>query len=325
MYTQGDFTWTKRQAATLPPSRQAAAMAYDAQHQQVVLLGGIGATANIADGVAIADALNDTWTWDGTVWTLRLPAASPPPRAGARMAYDPTKQTIVLFGGADRQGLPLNDTWTWDGTSWTQQHPSVSPPARSDMSMAYDAATQTVLLFGGLTRANRTLIYLDDTWAWDGTTWMLVQPSASPSARAGASIASDTSSKTLVLFGGGSGRQWDDTWTWDGATWTLRQPAASPPARAYAQMTYDEGNHIAVLFGGVDKKNLTDTWAWNEATARWTPLQPAVVPAQGQHATMVYDGTRGAIVLFTTIVTRTDIPSELRRRPPVWTAETWTS
>ncbi len=325
MHTQDAFTWTKRQVATLPPSRQAATMAYDAQRQQVVLLGGIGVTASIADGVAIVDALNDTWTWDGITWTPRLPAVSPSPRAGAGMTYDAARQTLVLFGGADRQGLPLNDTWTWDGTTWTQERPSASPPARSDAGMAYDAATQTVLLFGGLTRVSRTLIFLNDTWIWNGTTWTQAQPSVSPTARAGASIASDTFSKTVVLFGGGSGRQWDDTWTWDGAAWTPHQPVAFPPARAYARMVYDEGNRVAVLFGGVDQKNLTDTWAWDGITAGWTQLQSAAVPAQGQHANMVYDGARGAIILFTTIVTRVDNRSELRPRPPVWTAETWTS
>jgi len=325
MHARSNFGWVKRLGAALPPPRQSAAMAYDAGRQEIILVGGIGVTDAIADGVAVAAVLGDTWTWDGLVWTPRLPGVSPPARAGVSIAYDAARQTLVLFGGTDQHGLTLNDTWTWDGTAWTQQRPSISPPARTGANMTYDVATHRVLLFGGVACVDRTSVFLDDTWAWDGATWVQLRPAVAPSPRVGASMTSDASNQTVVLFGGGSGRQWDDTWTWDGTTWTLHQPPTSPPARAYARMAYDEGNRVAVLFGGVDRSNLTDTWAWDGVAATWPQLQPAAAPAQGQHANMVYDATRGHIVLFTTIVTKAYNPAELRPRPPIWVAEMWTS
>jgi hypothetical protein len=47
-------------------------------------------------------------------WTKQAPAAHPPPREGASMAYDAATRTVVLFGGRDHNGLP-SSTWTWGG------------------------------------------------------------------------------------------------------------------------------------------------------------------------------------------------------------------
>jgi hypothetical protein len=55
-----------------------------------------------------------TWTWNGTTWTKRHPAASPSARQGAAMAYDAATGAVVLFGGvAPGAGSVDDDTWTW--------------------------------------------------------------------------------------------------------------------------------------------------------------------------------------------------------------------
>ena len=61
--------------------------------------------------------LGDTWTWNGTDWTQRAPAQSPPPRYDHAMAYDSARQRLVLFGGITPDFLA--DTWTWDGSTWS--------------------------------------------------------------------------------------------------------------------------------------------------------------------------------------------------------------
>jgi hypothetical protein len=87
-------------------------MAYDAATKSVVLFkdGGSGAT----------------WTWDGTAWTKRCPAASPPRLSSTgphtAMAYDADAGVVVLFGGSGTNGTTSNVTWTWDGTNWAQWH-----------------------------------------------------------------------------------------------------------------------------------------------------------------------------------------------------------
>ena len=61
-----------------------------------------------------AEALADTWTWDGTTWTEQHQATSPP-RYLASMAYDAAAGAVVLFSGINGafRVNPFGDTWTW--------------------------------------------------------------------------------------------------------------------------------------------------------------------------------------------------------------------
>ena len=103
-WTWDGTTWTQRQPATSPPARYSASMGYDAATTNAVLFGG---ESNRGSGY-----LSDTWTWDGTTWTQRHPATSPPARDGAPMAYDAATSSMVLFGGSNGV-VVLGDTWTW--------------------------------------------------------------------------------------------------------------------------------------------------------------------------------------------------------------------
>jgi hypothetical protein len=78
-------------------------MVYDASRQTVVLFGG-----SVNNGT---DYKQDVWEFDGSTWVERSPAtATPAPRPGYYIAYDPVRRKTVLFDGAHRQ-----DTWEWDG------------------------------------------------------------------------------------------------------------------------------------------------------------------------------------------------------------------
>src|SRR5579862_6826043 len=68
--------------------REGHAMAYDAARGETVLFGGITA-GSFSD---------DTWEWNGTVWTQRT-ASGPSPRSRHAMAYDAGHGVTVLFGG----------------------------------------------------------------------------------------------------------------------------------------------------------------------------------------------------------------------------------
>src|SRR5438045_437701 len=69
-------SWTQVFPATSPPPRGAGGMAFDAARGNVVLFGGAVRTS----GQSSNSSYGDTWTWDGTNWTQRSPAASPSPR-----------------------------------------------------------------------------------------------------------------------------------------------------------------------------------------------------------------------------------------------------
>ena len=219
-------TWTQLSPSHAPPPRYGAAMAYDSTRHQVVLFGGEGPVTNVYGPVP---NLNDTWTWDGTTWTQRLPQSSPPARSGHSMAFDSDRGVVVLFGGFTagvENGGFLNDTWTWDGTNWAQQAQQAiyaAPPPRSGAQMAYDSIHHQTVMFSG--QGQGVLKVLNDTWLWDGSSWTNVIPPNPPFARLGASMVFDAANGMIVLFGGNIIQAFaNDTWLWDGSNWTQENP-----------------------------------------------------------------------------------------------------
>src|SRR5919204_2419983 len=60
------------------------------------------------------------------------------------------------------------DTATAQANStWTQLSPATSPSARSYVAMTYDPVSGKIIMFGGWDGRR----HLNDTWAFDGTTW----------------------------------------------------------------------------------------------------------------------------------------------------------
>ncbi len=279
-------------------------MAYDAATHQLILFGSNG---------------NSTWAWNGTSWSQVDDASdpgctscsgSPPYMTTFGMAYDPLSRAVIVVGGDEG-----NDTWAWTGSSWKQvadaSEPgcticSNSPPATIGTQMAFDAATNQLVLFGG-GASNYNFDY-NDTWLLTfhgGTTYTWSQVDAktdpgctldclnSPPDRNVATMAYDTASKQLVLFGGeesaGEANGQNDTWIWNGTSWqqvddrngadagcgesrpTLDPCPTSPPARVGTAMAFDPALGQLVLFGGMNhygSPEYNDTWTWNGST--WT-------------------------------------------------------
>jgi hypothetical protein len=185
--------WIKPSLVGLPPARCCAAMVYDPAMGVTLLYGGATFSTNFGQ----------TWAFSkSTGWKQLTPAVSPPVGSPS-IAYDPTTETVVLFGGGFLDGGGnSNETWTWDGATWTQQFPPVSPSARgwNTNAMVFDSRVGKVVLFGGGTDE---FVMSNDTWEWDGVTktWTEQFPAHSPSARA-ATLAYDETTKQVVLFGG---------------------------------------------------------------------------------------------------------------------------
>jgi hypothetical protein len=74
-----------------------------------------------ASGADAAGMYGDMWTFDGAAWT-KLPDSGLPPRQAAGLAYDATRDRLVLTGGLDQPGTAarLQDVWEWDGTRFAK-------------------------------------------------------------------------------------------------------------------------------------------------------------------------------------------------------------
>ncbi|WP_181411094.1 Kelch repeat-containing protein [Nocardioides humi] len=223
-------TWAQlTPTGTAPTARAGAMMAYDTARGGLVIFGGTNASG----------ARNDTWQLKANAWTqVQAHGASgaPAARFDGGLAYSASTNQLVLFGGASTCGsgtcTTLDDTWVLGpaASAWTAQSPDHEPPARSSMAMTLDAglgvvppgtgvdpSQGAVVLFGGISYDGTTPVLHNDTWAWTGDDWARAVGIASPSGRAGMSMASDDSGQ-MVLFGGigGAGATFlDETWAYD--------------------------------------------------------------------------------------------------------------
>jgi hypothetical protein len=205
-------------------------MAFDSNGGRVILFGGDSLRSQL---------LNDTWAWDGEFWT-QVADLGPSVRAGHAMAYDSSRQRVVLFAGK-LTAQDARDTWEWDGEDWTQVADD-GPAARSGHVMAFDSKRNKTVLFGG---GPREAGLLRDTWEWDGEGWTQVQDTG-PSARRASACAFDNVRSRVVLFGGDSGGVGlGDTWEWDGAVGLGSK--FGPEPRTGAAMVFER----PLLFGGL--------------------------------------------------------------------------
>jgi hypothetical protein len=132
------------------------------------------------------------------------------------------------------------------------------------------------------------------------TTWTHQNPITDPGAFGAASLAYDSSTSQLVMFGGTTGTNTyvNGTWTWNGTNWTQLSTPTSLSARSNAAMAYDASTGQLLLFGGVGPgaTYLNDTWSWNGTT--WTQLSPATSPPVRSNASMAYDPATSQLILF---------------------------
>jgi len=287
-------TWKQLLPANNPPARVYAASAHDTATGAFIVYGG----NSPGDGTS----LSDTWVWNGKRWAQMQPAANPGPRYAAAMAYDSHSGQAVLFGGTLLSAsAPYSDTWVWDGTNWTEIQPAVSPPARFGAAMAYDSHSGRIFMFGGYTgpSPNEGGVFLNDTWAWNGTTWVQLTTALTPPGRDFASMAPATVGE-LLLFGGAPGPL-DDTWVWNSKTtaWTQLRPANSPSPRFGVLLDYDSTLKQVVLFGGsLDFADTFygDTWLWDGTN--WTQQMPANSPSARGFTVSTYDAKDKGVLMF---------------------------
>jgi len=148
--------WNQLSLPMVPYARASAAVGVNGITGEVVLFGGLAAINPV-----------NTWTYDGTSWTLQFPRTQPPWVYAGSAAFDPNLKAVVLFGGGSG-GIDQNTTWewiqnpTWEGTgfSWKQVVTTQSPPPREGAGMAYDPTLGHVIIFGG----QNSEVPLGDTW-----------------------------------------------------------------------------------------------------------------------------------------------------------------
>jgi hypothetical protein len=175
--------------------------------------------------------------------------------------------------------------------AWTKQ---TDVTARQGHAMVYDAARGRVVVFGG----EFALRSSDDTWEWDGSTWIERPTAGRPAARNGHAMVYDSLRRRIVLFGGVDGTtRFGDTWEYDGGDWRL-VATSGPAPRYWSKLAYETASGRTLLFGGSSGGGsaLGDTWEWDGL--RWTELAPVQSPSARFGLGLAYDAGRDRTVLF---------------------------
>ena len=274
-------------------ARHGHVMVYDEARHQLLLFGGTG-----TEGSSPSADRNSTWTWDGTTWT-RIATTGPSPRFLSAIAYDATRQRVVLHGG--QAGVFPNitllaDTWEWDGTSWAQKATS-GPSPRVHQTMAFDRTRGRVVLYGGFTSAGQQ--ELVDIWEWDGTSWQQSGVSG-PANSIALGVAYDEKAAALYLYSMPQGNGAPFASRWNGTTLTAAT-AASPPCvpipRQFAALGSSPGGFLFYVHS-CDQSGTTilpQSWRW-DGTA-WVRVQ-GTQPTLRYNAAMAYDRDRNRVVLY---------------------------
>ncbi len=224
----------------------------------------------------------ETWAYDidTNTWENTGALNPPPPRWGSRMAYDAESDVVVLFGGADLfTGEPLGDTWAYDyeSNTWTNLQPPNSPPPHHFTDLVYHEAKDRIVMFGGFSTGG---LLLNDTWTFDvnTNTWTELAPTTPPGPRLYHTLAYESRSEKIVMFGGVLDEtNWpyeptsNETWVFDldSVIWTQEPPEKVASSRAWHQMV-GAGNRV-VLFGGGPKRSSfnNETYTYPSRTNNW--------------------------------------------------------
>lgn len=304
--------WSELQPTIAPLPRDSAAVAYDDASRTVVVSAGESGCGGLG-----REVYQDTWTWNGSAWTLV--STNAPPSVGVPAAYDAATQTfdVLWFPGC----ADLPEMSEWNGQVWGgAQTPDTQAEPDTDGVMVYDPTTQTLVLWSPSpgSSANSTTTpplpsFGSSTWSWDGSTWTELSPAVSPPPSTGNShdtqMVYDSATGQVLLYSGVS----QTMWAWDGSEWAQIAATGGPSPRVGASMVYDAALGEVLLFGGNAATGYTaasvsqaetftlgaplnDLWSWN--SGGWQQLHPATTPPARFYAQMAYDPASGQVLLF---------------------------
>ena len=195
----------------------------------------------------------DTWEWRADAGWRHIDVPGPGILDHTQMAYDPSRQQAVLFGGQRDLNTFPDEIWTFDGDQWTAL-PGAGPGSRVHHAMQYHPGLGGVVMFGGFEPGASDR---GDTWRWNGA-WAEIAPARAP--RTHARMAYDEHRAALVLVGGSQPPTSRSCSAMpDGNPWVCpAHPAALPPGRGLRP-----GARVLVVFGGGDPSSnalRVDTW-----------------------------------------------------------------
>jgi hypothetical protein len=184
-------------------------------------------------------------------------------------------------------------------SNWVQIASS-GPSVRSGPASAYDPVSGNVVLFGGYQDTETGVVYLNDTWLFDGTTWTQATSKSAPSPRTSTTMAYDAVTGEIILYGGWDGaNRLGDTWAWDGKrTKWIKQRTKNIIPRVSGAMAFQDPitGHVE-LIGGFDGQFYHNTtYRWNGRG--WDTVSTANPPFARAHGICTLNSVLKQVVMF---------------------------
>lgn len=230
-------------------------------------------------------------------WHHLAPSNNTGPLDRFGMAYDPSTNSTVLFGGYLAGTGTFGNTWVYYGGNWRELAITSGPAARSGIMLVYDPALKGVLLFGGEGPAGSGAYY-NDTWLWTGGNWTQLTPASSPSPRSQYAMAYDAFDHEIVLFGGYDGSSvLSDTWLFYRGSWHLSSTPTQMGPRQFATASYDAIDQQVILVGGLNSTYVGRVWTWAFHGGTWKHIATHGGPSNAVQP-MSTTLPNGAVLLF---------------------------
>ncbi len=186
-------------------------------------------------------------------------ANAPSTRRVARMAFDPQRGRVVLYGGISLiTGNWLQDIWEWDGVDWRQIPTANAPPGDAESALLFDPISGRMIYvtLGGA-----------ETWAYDGVNWVFADahfPSMVNNPFTG--WATDYQRGEAIIMGLWSAQF--STWAWDGQRWSdVPIHQGGPPSTMLVTAGFDWSRQRVVLFGDSPSHP-----CWERVPSGWQPV-----------------------------------------------------
>jgi hypothetical protein len=315
-----------------PPGRYGHVAAYDSSSNRMMIFGGAeGTPSPCANDVWVlfdANGHNGSSSWIQEATSGNTPAA----RVYSAGVYDPSTNTLIVFGGNDCSSGYFADVWVLANANgltgtpvWSQlQISGNAPTARESASAIYDSTNNTLTIYGG--DAGGTPF--GDVWVLSGAngkgaapSWTQLTPSGTPPApRTGHTAIYNSADDRMTIFGGTNGTHTlSDSWVLTSAngigtpSWQKITVSGTAPSLSYQSAVYDQPLNQMYVFAGSSSadKLQTNSHAFTLSAGngisskgiRWILGGPAVRYSQS----IFYDSTTNSLFVFGGQHSRTNI------------------
>lgn len=154
--------WSGPLTGIRPAHRQQHTAITDAQHDQVIIFGGID--NDPADNSPLSQ---DSWSLSLTpslLWTPMVFTGTPGMTSGQSAIYDTANRRMLIFGGQNTTNPVILNNVIWEMTldqtpAWRMLAPANAPTARYGHSAVYDSGFGRMVIYGGF---NAGLLVFDD-------------------------------------------------------------------------------------------------------------------------------------------------------------------